>query len=158
MSCRPAQFILCSLNFLHAGWVCRLLGSREWKCSSLIFKRQKYVANFHVFINICIYFYSLQKYQKYQLPSHFSAPLWDLHVCLCGSLAHARKHCNVCLQIRWSPILSSNKSGSKSMVQILYLAIASTEVNCKLANPTERFTGLNRHTVVSWLPDPNCEI
>ena len=44
------------------------------------------------FINICIYFYSFQKYQKYQLPSHFSASLWDLHVCFCGSLTHAGKH------------------------------------------------------------------
>ena len=73
------------------------------------------------FINICIYFYSLQKYPKYQLPSHFLVSLWDLHVCMCGSLAHARKHRNICLQIRWSPILSRNKCGSKSMVQILYL-------------------------------------
>ena len=42
--------------------------NQEWKCSGLMFKRAgfpKYVANSIRFMNICIYFYSFQKYQKY---------------------------------------------------------------------------------------------
>ena len=102
---------------------------QEWKCSGLMFKRagfQKYVANFNMFYE---YLHLLLFIPKVSEVS-WSATLSFFNVivgpaCLVVQLSGSCKKTLQCLFTnQMSPMISWNKSGSKSMVQILYLAIS----------------------------------
>ena len=73
---------------------------------------------FICFMNVCIYFYSFQKYQKYhdQLAtvSFFNVVVGS--ACLFVQLSGSCKKTLCLLTNQMSPIISRNKSGSKSMV------------------------------------------
>ena len=146
MSRRPAQLPY-SLNcfVVRRLWIntCRLgLWVIELNCSGLMFKKSRL---------IYIYFCSFQNH-------HFSAvlsllaSLCDLHVRLCGTWRGLQGL--LTNQMEPYPIMKF-KSGSKSMVQILYLALAWTLQQKSVVSLQTR--------VLHWtsphcLPEPNFDI